>query len=345
MLQLSCSCDGLSQEAIAEGVISAKTSMRMAADTKVKAMGRLQSPVLKPDYEKCLPTTLIETAVGEGPIYDIEIDPYQFEDCNYDNGNSYYNGNDYCDLVDGKIKEEILEYIVNDGQAVIDYDLGIEPTFFSGAIGEEVIWISPTFVDKNYEKEYDVSYDFSTLPSDPLDIFDPDYICCDSINLTDPNRKKIIDIIDPDYTAPCDCCPRPRPGQRPEAIRPKHNVLDSQLSKDGKHYAFAYKNLFKNEVIIEVHDRTEESWAYLAKIKTELTNFGAFTLNADATLIAVSDHEESSIHEKSGRIKIYQFDALDKQYVRVDQLGFDTGIAKSFTPSGFDFNYQDDKNA
>ena len=37
MLQLSCSCDGLSQEAIAEGVISAQTSMRMAADTKVKA--------------------------------------------------------------------------------------------------------------------------------------------------------------------------------------------------------------------------------------------------------------------------------------------------------------------
>ena len=342
MLQLSCSCDGLSQEAIAEGVISAQTSMRMAADTKVKAMGRLQSPILKPDYEKCLPVTLIETAVGEGPIYDIEIDPYQFGDCDYSYDNSYYNGNDYCDPEDGKIKEEILEYIVNDGQAVIDYDIGVQPTFFSGAIGEEVIWISPALVDKNYEKEYDVSYDYSNLPSDPLDIFDPDYICCDSINLTDPNRKKIIDIVDPDYTAPCDCCPRPRPGQRAEAIRPKHNVLDSQLSKDGKHYAFAYKNLSNNEIIVEVHDRTEESWAYLAKIKTELTNFGAFTLNADATLIAVSDHEESSVHEKSGRIKIYQFDALDKQYVRVDQLGFDTGIAKSFTPSGFDFNYQDD---
>ena len=304
--------------------------------------------MVKPDYEKCLPKTAIESVVGEGPIYDITIDPYQLEDCNYDN--SYYNGynsynGEYCEFKDGKIVEEVLDQIVNEGQAIIEYDLGVEPNFLSEAIGDEVIWISPALVDKNYEKEYDVSYDYSNLPPNPLDIFDPDYICCSSVNVMDPNKKRILDIIDPDYTSPCDCCPRPRPGQRPEAIRPKHNVVDSQLSKDGKHYVFAYKNLYSEEIIVEVHDRTQESWAYLTKIKTGLTGFGALTVNKDATIIAVSDHKDSTVYENAGRIKIYQYDSKDKEYVRIDQIGFDTTIARSFTPEYFDFIYEEDIRA
>lgn len=85
--------------------------------------------------------------------------------------------------------------------------------------------------------------------------------------------------------------------------------------------------------------------AYLTKIQTGLTGFGALTVNRDATIIAVSDHKDSTVYENAGRIKIYQYDSKDKEYVRIDQIGFDETIARSFTPEYFDFIYEEDIRA
>ena len=164
MLHISCGCKENTATPIGIGVINARPSLKMNAPTRVKGVGRMQSPI-KEWYKKCLPLLSIDTSEGLGPLYDVCIDPIDIETCSpYSYGYSSY---DNCEDIPGQLKEEILDHIVNRGSAEIEYRVSVEPEYLDSQIGDELLIASPDLVTNDNVKEFDLAYKIADFDLDP----------------------------------------------------------------------------------------------------------------------------------------------------------------------------------
>jgi len=345
MIELKCGCLPDKAFPVGVGVISAKPSITMGNRKKLLAKGKVGSPVNK-RYKKCLPKIGIVSAVGEGPLYKIKLDPLDIENCFtsgvVDNYGYTYNY-DYCNTIDGRIDDEHLEFIVNQGSAEIEYRIGVEPSYFGEPLGGEKFWGFPDGPEKNHEKQFDLAYYISQLDVAP-EFQTPKVL--DSKLSKDGKTYAFAylnmvgsDEIGVSQTPPQSC---------EEARRLPDWAVDDDLSfADEPSVPQVYVAIFKKKEkdgIVE--------WVLSYKIATGYTDYsdgdvkvlsGGLSISYDGNTVAVSNQEEDSIFTNNGRVKIWRYNSVDDNYVRIDQIGYDPRFKSTSNPTSYQRNYTEDK--
>ena len=339
MIELTCGC--LPDEAFPVGVgkINAKPNLDMCNGQRAKARGKLGSPIRK-RFKKCLPKLPIKTAVGEGPIYDIEIDPLNIAICSGTYGYGYGYGNqESCEFKDGQIKNEFLDFIVNYGSAEIEYRIGVDPTYHDDALGGEKLWMFPDSAERNAEKEFDLSYFIASLDL-PLERQTPKVI--DS-KLSADGKVYAFAYLNPLGNDEIGVGETP-----PQSCDEVSSKPDWAVSQDG---SFANQPVTP-QVYIAIFRLTyvdgKEKWQISNKIPTGFFDFsdgankiisGGLAISKDGLTVAVSNQEEDSIFENNGRIKIFRYNSVTDNYIRIDENGYDSTLSKVDNPKTYQRNY------
>lgn len=144
------SCESLSVDMSGEGDISAVCAIDHGADQELVGNGYLRSGRVK---KHCTELTLITSAIGSGPLYDITIED--------------------------QLSEEDLEFmsdINNEAEGEIRYDAELPVAKNTAQIGDEELFISPTSFDPNYEKIRDLNYSFANMSGPSSELFQGDQI-------------------------------------------------------------------------------------------------------------------------------------------------------------------------
>lgn len=337
MIEITCGCKDNSAQPVGVGVINARPSLKMnVRDVKVKSKHQLRSPI-KEFYKKCLPLLSIDTANGLGPIYDVCIDPIDIEICSPYNGYGYGYSYERCEDEPGQLKEEILDYLVNRGSAEIEYRLAIDPNYLDGQIGDELLIASPDLIKQDNVKDFELAYKIANFGVG---------VAGRTPKLLDARFSKDGNVyafayfnelgngefgVNSEGFDDCDAYKSRYPDWR---IGQDENFEDQP--ENPQVYVAIYKK------------GDDDQWNLSAKIatgfidfSTEGTNilFGGLALNADGTVISVSNQEEDSIYPNNGRVKIWTFNEIDRNYVRTDQVGYDPLTKKVENPSSYDRNY------
>lgn len=334
MLHISCGCKENTATPIGIGVINARPSLKMNAPTRVKGVGRMQSPI-KEWYKKCLPLLSIDTSEGLGPLYDVCIDPIDIETCSpYSYGYSSY---DNCEDIPGQLKEEILDHIVNRGSAEIEYRVSVEPEYLDSQIGDELLIASPDLVTNDNVKEFDLAYKIADFDLDPAG-----------------RTPKVLDA-------------RFSKDGKVYAFAFFNELGNSEfgVNAEGFDSCDAYRDRypdwrvdqdedFSDEVtnpqvyVAVYHKNEDDEWILTDKIATGFIDFstagnnilfGGLALNSNGNVISVSNQEEDSVYPNNGRVKIWNYNELDGNYVRVDQVGYDPLTKEIENGETYDRNY------
>ena len=140
------SCESLSVDMFGAGDISAVCAVDHVLDEELVGNGYLRSSRIK---RHCTELTLITSAIGSGPLYDITIED--------------------------QLSKEDLEFmndINNEAEGEIRYDGELPISLNTSQIGDEELFISPSAFDPNYEKVKDLNYQFANLSGEsPDDIY------------------------------------------------------------------------------------------------------------------------------------------------------------------------------
>ena len=272
------SCESLSVDMFGAGDTSAVCAITHGPDQELVGHGYLRSARTK---RHCTELSLITSAIGSGPLYDITIED--------------------------QLSEEDLEFmndINNEAEGEIRYEQELPSKINTAIHDDEELFITPSKFDPNYEKVRDLNYKFANLSGPSADgLPTPDQALIQSSYADKKYESQRLTKISKD-------------GSTLVIVKPFYGTDDDFDNKSN----FGDDNDLQYDCDIVVYKR-DEDWtrvksfrgSYIAPDGNRLRFKSAVSLDLshDGTVIAVaSHHAEAQFPDSAGTI------SPDKPYVR-----------------------------
>ena len=272
------SCESLSVDMFGAGDTSAVCAITHGPDQELVGHGYLRSARTK---RHCTELSLITSAIGSGPLYDITIED--------------------------QLSEEDLEFmndINNEAEGEIRYQQELPSKINTAIHDDEELFITPSKFDPNYEKVRDLNYKFANLSGPSADgLPTPDQALIQSSYADKKYESQRLTKISKD-------------GSTLVIVKPFYGTDDDFDNKSN----FGDDNDLQYDCDIVVYKR-DEDWtrvksfrgSYIAPDGNRLRFKSAVSLDLshDGTVIAVaSHHAEAQFPDSAGTI------SPDKPYVR-----------------------------